>query len=164
MRRLVESQACKSGRARIRALAAHCSRRPMQRDSTLSDGQLRGRRKARTTPQHRAYQPERCYLRERDSRSRRPWLSSVGAEFAARKSAIARRAGTPELPPDPTAAQVDAWLELTELAADPDFRDTVRRNAELVLRAHQRRVRPGQLATPVGAGLHPRRAAHRRRS
>ena len=39
-----------------------------------------------------------------------------------------RRAGTPELPPEPTAAQVDAWLELTELAADPDFRDTVRRN------------------------------------
>jgi DNA-binding transcriptional MerR regulator len=41
-----------------------------------------------------------------------------------------RRAGTPELPPEPTAAQVDAWLELTELAADPDFRDTVRRNAD----------------------------------
>src|SRR6476646_8821467 len=40
-----------------------------------------------------------------------------------------RRSGTPELPPEPTAAQVDAWLELTELAADPDFRDTVRRNA-----------------------------------
>ena len=40
-----------------------------------------------------------------------------------------RRSGTPELPPEPTAAQVDAWLELTELAADPDFRDNVRRNA-----------------------------------
>jgi DNA-binding transcriptional MerR regulator len=40
-----------------------------------------------------------------------------------------RRFGTPELPPEPTAAQVDAWLELTELAADPDFRDTIRRNA-----------------------------------
>ena len=41
-----------------------------------------------------------------------------------------RRAGTPELPSEPTAAQVDAWLELTELAADLDFRDTVRRNAD----------------------------------
>ena len=41
-----------------------------------------------------------------------------------------RRSGTPELPPEPTAAQVDAWLELTELAADPDFRHTVRRNAD----------------------------------
>ena len=41
-----------------------------------------------------------------------------------------RRFGTPELPAEPTAAQVDAWLELTELAADPDFRDTVRRNAD----------------------------------
>jgi len=40
-----------------------------------------------------------------------------------------RRSGTPDLPPEPTAAQVDAWLELTELAADPDFRDTLRRNA-----------------------------------
>src|SRR6478752_3910751 len=40
-----------------------------------------------------------------------------------------RQFGTPELPPEPTAAQVDAWLELTELAADRDFRDTVRRNA-----------------------------------
>lgn len=40
-----------------------------------------------------------------------------------------RRFGTPELPPEPTTAQVDAWLELTELAADHDFRDTVRRNA-----------------------------------
>ena len=40
-----------------------------------------------------------------------------------------RRFGTPELPPEPTAAQVDAWLELTELAADHDFRDIVRRNA-----------------------------------
>jgi hypothetical protein len=41
-----------------------------------------------------------------------------------------RRSGTPELPAEPTAAQVDAWLELTELAADPDFRTTVRRNAD----------------------------------
>src|SRR6478735_11916427 len=32
-------------------------------------------------------------------------------------SAQLRRAGTPELPPEPTAAQVDAWLELLELAA-----------------------------------------------
>jgi hypothetical protein len=40
-----------------------------------------------------------------------------------------RRVGTPDLPPEPTPPEVDAWLEPTELAADPDFRDTVRRNA-----------------------------------
>lgn len=37
-----------------------------------------------------------------------------------------RTAGTPELPTDPSATQVDAWLSLTELAADPDFRNTMR--------------------------------------
>lgn len=33
-----------------------------------------------------------------------------------------RTAGMPQLPADPTGQQLDAWLELTELAADPGFR------------------------------------------
>ncbi len=33
-----------------------------------------------------------------------------------------RNAGRPQLPAQPTAAHLDAWLELAELAADPDFR------------------------------------------
>jgi DNA-binding transcriptional MerR regulator len=41
-----------------------------------------------------------------------------------------RAAGTPELPADPTAEQLDAWLELAELAADEDFLRTTRANAQ----------------------------------
>jgi DNA-binding transcriptional MerR regulator len=40
-----------------------------------------------------------------------------------------RAAGTPELPADPTPAQLDAWLELAELVADEDFQRTTRSNA-----------------------------------
>jgi DNA-binding transcriptional MerR regulator len=40
-----------------------------------------------------------------------------------------RAAGTPELPADPTPEQLDAWLELAELAADEDFQRTTRQNA-----------------------------------
>jgi DNA-binding transcriptional MerR regulator len=36
----------------------------------------------------------------------------------------------PELPDDPAPEQVDAWVELSELVADPDFRHLVRRMAE----------------------------------
>ena len=40
-----------------------------------------------------------------------------------------RAAGTPELPDDPTPDQLDAWLELAELAADEDFAAATRANA-----------------------------------
>jgi DNA-binding transcriptional MerR regulator len=40
-----------------------------------------------------------------------------------------RALGTPELPADPTPEQLDAWLELAELAADEDFQRTTRANA-----------------------------------
>jgi DNA-binding transcriptional MerR regulator len=40
------------------------------------------------------------------------------------------RAAMPELPEEPTVAQVEAWVELGELAQDPDFRAAVRRMAE----------------------------------
>jgi hypothetical protein len=38
---------------------------------------------------------------------------------------------TPELPDNPEAEQVEAWVELAELSQDPDFRASVRRMAEL---------------------------------
>ncbi|HKF77636.1 MAG TPA: MerR family transcriptional regulator [Candidatus Dormibacteraeota bacterium] len=44
-------------------------------------------------------------------------------------AAAFRAAGSPELPEDPTAEQLDAWLELAEMVADEDFRETTRRNA-----------------------------------
>ncbi len=40
-----------------------------------------------------------------------------------------RRMGVPELPDAPTGAQLDAWLELAELAADPDFRQAAAASA-----------------------------------
>ncbi|MEV4378793.1 MerR family transcriptional regulator [Streptosporangium sp. NPDC049644] len=40
------------------------------------------------------------------------------------------RSMTPELPDDPDAEQVEAWVELAELSRDPDFRAVMRRMAE----------------------------------
>ncbi|MFD0279968.1 MerR family transcriptional regulator [Kitasatospora sp. NPDC127111] len=40
------------------------------------------------------------------------------------------RSAMPELPDEPTAAQVEAWVELGELVRDRDFRASVRRMAE----------------------------------
>ena len=40
-----------------------------------------------------------------------------------------RNMGSPELPAEATPAQLDAWLELAELATDEDFQATTRRNA-----------------------------------
>ena len=40
------------------------------------------------------------------------------------------RAGAPELPDDPTADQVAAWVELAQLLRDPDYIETSRRMAE----------------------------------
>jgi DNA-binding transcriptional MerR regulator len=40
------------------------------------------------------------------------------------------RSMTPELPDDPEAEQVEAWVELVELSQDPDFRASMRRMAE----------------------------------
>jgi DNA-binding transcriptional MerR regulator len=49
----------------------------------------------------------------------------IDAETAARFRAM----GSPELPAEPTPEQLDAWLELAELATDADFQATTRRNA-----------------------------------
>lgn len=49
-----------------------------------------------------------------------------------------------DLPDDPTADQVDAWIELAELVQDPDFRVRLGRFLELNTRA------PGQEAPPGG--------------
>jgi DNA-binding transcriptional MerR regulator len=40
------------------------------------------------------------------------------------------RSAMPELPDEPTAEQVDAWIELAELVQDADFKASVRRMAE----------------------------------
>ncbi len=44
------------------------------------------------------------------------------------------RSAVPDLPAEPSAAQVQAWVELAELTRDPDFRRRVRDMAEQVAR------------------------------
>ena len=40
------------------------------------------------------------------------------------------RSAMPELPEEPTTAQIEAWVELAELVAEPDFRRRIRQMAE----------------------------------
>ncbi|WP_457032534.1 MerR family transcriptional regulator [Kitasatospora sp. P5_F3] len=53
-----------------------------------------------------------------------------GGLDAAPVFAGAMRSMTPELPDNPEAEQIQAWVELAELSQDPDFRVCVRRMAE----------------------------------
>ncbi|MET9338272.1 MerR family transcriptional regulator [Nonomuraea sp. NPDC003804] len=53
-----------------------------------------------------------------------------GLEAAAPELAGVRRSMTPELPDNPEAEQVEAWVELAELSQDPGFRAGMRRMAE----------------------------------
>lgn len=59
----------------------------------------------------------------------------LDAVFGDEHSEVAERMrlGAPELPDDPTADQVAAWVELAELLRDPDFIATSRRMAERAL-------------------------------
>jgi DNA-binding transcriptional MerR regulator len=64
-----------------------------------------------------------------------------------------RAAGTPELPTDPTSEQLDAWLELAELAADEDFQRTTRANALWGVEAVGSAFDPDAWSRRVGGGL-----------
>jgi DNA-binding transcriptional MerR regulator len=57
------------------------------------------------------------------------------AVFGDERGAVAEkiRIGAPELPDDPTADQVAAWVELVELLRDPDYIATSRRMAQRAL-------------------------------
>ncbi|GAA2241135.1 MerR family transcriptional regulator [Streptomyces indiaensis] len=56
------------------------------------------------------------------------------------------RSTTADLPEEPTPEQVDAWLELAEMLADPDFRAQMRTVAEFNAADHGH-------GTPAGASL-----------
>ncbi|MEU8194290.1 MerR family transcriptional regulator [Microbispora amethystogenes] len=72
-----------------------------------------------------------------------------------------RRTMTPELPDDPEPEQVEAWVELAELSADPAFRATLRRIAEqhVADRAAATAPRPDTAPRPE-AGPHRGTAPH----
>ncbi|MEV7808669.1 MerR family transcriptional regulator [Microbispora sp. NPDC088329] len=73
-----------------------------------------------------------------------------------------RRTMTPELPDDPADEQIDAWIELAELAADPEFGALMRRVAEQHLadraprsvpRPHAVAIVRDQVAPALAAGV-----------
>ncbi|MEU8248241.1 MerR family transcriptional regulator [Nonomuraea sp. NPDC048916] len=59
------------------------------------------------------------------------FVDEVGGDIEARHEWLThlRDAMLPELPEEPTVAQLDAWLELAELLADEDYRDSLRRQS-----------------------------------
>jgi DNA-binding transcriptional MerR regulator len=71
----------------------------------------------------------------------------AGVDPQAPGTGIARRMRQlpAELPDDPTPAQVDAWVELAELIADPDFRQRAR---TMALEGQQTSQQPGQQTSP----------------
>ncbi|WP_328926430.1 MerR family transcriptional regulator [Streptomyces sp. NBC_00190] len=100
---------------------------------------LRMRRAVLTAVAQRGSTPEEMHLlhklarlsEEERQRLVGGFLEAVFGDLEADASrAGITRSMTPELPDDPEAEQVQAWVELAELAQDPDFRATVRRMAE----------------------------------
>lgn len=77
----------------------------------------------------------------------------VDPEFEARF-----RNGMPELPEEPTDAQVDAWVELAELVNDPGFRVRIRQMGEAAWPA----TGPGRGAAPDAPGRTGRSEGRRR--
>jgi DNA-binding transcriptional MerR regulator len=61
------------------------------------------------------------------------------------------RSMTPELPGNPEAEQVRAWVELAELSQDPDFRAAARRMAEDLAADRAASDTPGPRRDPVAA-------------
>ncbi|WP_329225038.1 MerR family transcriptional regulator [Streptomyces sp. NBC_01460] len=100
---------------------------------------LRLRRAMLTAVAERGSTPEETELMHRlaqlseDERRRLigDFLDAVfGGLDAAPAFAGVMRSLTPELPDDPEAEQVQAWVELAEMSLDPDFRAVVRRMVE----------------------------------
>ncbi|GII61937.1 MerR family transcriptional regulator [Sphaerisporangium krabiense] len=60
------------------------------------------------------------------------FVAEVGGGVGAREQWLTclREAMMPELPPEPTIEQLDAWLELVDLLSDDDYRTALRRQSE----------------------------------
>ena len=100
---------------------------------------LRQRRAVLTAVARRGSTPEEMDLMHKlatlsDGERRRlidDFLGTVFGNLAARPElAGIGRSMTPELPDNPDPEQVEAWVELAELAQDPDFRASLRHLAE----------------------------------
>ncbi|MFF7559982.1 MerR family transcriptional regulator [Streptomyces pseudovenezuelae] len=100
-------------------------------------GILRLRRAVLTAVARRRPTPEETHrmhelARMPEAERRRLVDDFLDAVFPDPGCAAVRRSLTPELPDRPTEEQLRAWIELAELALDPDFRAGLRRTA----RAH----------------------------
>ncbi|GGO15835.1 MerR family transcriptional regulator [Microbispora bryophytorum] len=116
---------------------------------------LRLRRAVATAVARRGSTPEEMYLMHRlarlsDGERRRLIDGFLDAAFGGLDAGLTgiRRTMTPELPDDPEDGQVEAWIELAELAADPEFGALMRRVTEQHLTDHVRGdvPRPGAVA------------------
>ncbi len=86
--------------------------------------------------------------------------SPEAAQFTARM-----RGASPDLPDDPTDAQVDAWIELAEMLRQQDFRARLREMSKRSFAPDERRLAPtdmseiswftGHIAAHMDAGLAP---------
>ncbi|WP_369144716.1 MerR family transcriptional regulator [Streptomyces sp. R44] len=116
---------------------------------------LRLRRAVLTAVASRGSTPEETELMHRLARlsedERRllvqDFLDSVFAGIGAEGLfAGVRRSMTPELPDDPSPARIRAWVELAELAQDPEFRASLRRAVEGEAEGFEGVPRPGVAA------------------
>ncbi len=84
----------------------------------------------------------------------------LDAVFGDHESPVAAklRVGAPDLPDDPTADQVAAWVELAELLRDPDYVASSRRMAERAL-ADGPEPDPAQFEVGKAVGEHAGAAA-----
>jgi DNA-binding transcriptional MerR regulator len=98
-----------------------------QRRAVLTAVAARG-----ATPQETALLHRLARLSERERRQLiDDFLASAFAGLESDGAFVGiMRSLTPHLPDDPEAAQVAAWVELAELAAEPGFRASIRRMAE----------------------------------
>ena len=101
---------------------------------------LRLRRAVLTAVANRGSTPEEMHLMHKlaklseDERRRLigDFLDTVFGGLGANPEFVGiMRSMTPELPDNPEAEQVEAWVELAELSQDPDFRASMRRMASL---------------------------------
>jgi DNA-binding transcriptional MerR regulator len=73
---------------------------------------------------------------------------SIDPDFEGRMRSV-----MPDLPDDPTAEQIDAWIELATLVGDPGFRHRIRQMAEDHSAARQRGEQPGAGGEATQAGV-----------
>jgi DNA-binding transcriptional MerR regulator len=95
---------------------------------------LRLRRAVLRAVAARGSAPEELKLMHKLARLSEAERNRILTDFIDEVSAVApgsdfetmMRTVTPDLPDDPTAAQVDAWVEFVDLVSDPDFRSRIK--------------------------------------